>query len=370
MPIVFGSFLLLLLLIGTIEGWSPSHFNNNHHKKNKSHKTTKACGGSSRRRFLDGVVSKTSSFGIFFLGGSANAVYVDSKTGAALPELGEIEKAIPSDWDVENPFLEDDPANQSIWRRLDETNDSIFYSTPRFVEHVDDHAVQLLTDYVTTTISNQINSNNGAPTVVLDLGASWTSHIGGVLLGGDDAASSQQSLLKVVGLGMNEEELRSNPSLTERLVQDLNQNPILPYKDNTFTLVFCQLTIDYLTRPLEVLKEVGRVLKPGGTVHILFSNRLFLSKVSISHQDDKTHQLREEARSNDFMFLRVIIGQAVGLWTGADDIDHVYTVGCYLHFCDGGFQNIVGQDLSTRKKGQKIVGDPLYVVRATKAPST
>jgi hypothetical protein len=47
---------------------------------------------------------------------------------------------------------------------------------------------------------------------------------------------------------------------------------------------------------------MGRVLKPGGKVHIIFSNRLFLSK-------------------------------AVALWTGADDIDHAFTVGSYLHFC-------------------------------------
>ncbi len=102
-------------------------------------------------------------------------------------------------------------------------------------------------------------------------------------------------------------------------------------------VVLCQLSIDYLIRPLEVLKDVGRVLKPGGKVHILFSNRLFLSK-------------------------------AVGLWTGADDIDHAYYVGCYLNFCHGGFGNIVAKDLSTRTTGRqhRIVGDPLYVVVAEK----
>ena len=59
--------------------------------------------------------------------------------------------------------------------------------------------------------------------------------------------------------------------------------------------------------------------------------------------------------------------QAVALWTGADDIDHAYTVGCYLHFCDGGFKNIRAKDLSARKgKDKRIAGDPLYVVTATK----
>lgn len=59
--------------------------------------------------------------------------------------------------------------------------------------------------------------------------------------------------------------------------------------------------------------------------------------------------------------------QAVALWTGADDIDHTYTVACYLHFCNGGFDNIQAKDLSIRKgRDKRIVGDPLYVVTAIK----
>ena len=65
------------------------------------------------------------------------------------------------------------------------------------------------------------------------------------------------------------------------------------------------------------------------------------------------------------MFLQ----KAVAIWTGADDIDHAYTVACYLHFCNGGFddQSIKATDLSVRKgRNKRIVGDPLYVVTATK----
>ena len=136
---------------------------------------------------------------------------------------------------------------------------------------------------------------------------------------------------------MNANELRANPSLTEWTVQDLNDNPVLPFQDASFDVVFCQLSIDYLTQPLEVCREIGRILRPGGAVHILFSNRLFLSK-------------------------------AVALWTGADDVDHAYTVGSYLHFCQPElFATIDAQDLSVRNpRSGRIVGDPLYVVTATK----
>ena len=114
---------------------------------------------------------------------------------------------------------------------------------------------------------------------------------------------------------------------------DLNKDsPKIPYDDASFDKVLCQLSIDYLTRPLDVMREVSRVLKTNGKVAILFSNRLFIQK-------------------------------AVGLWTGADDIDHAYTVGAYLHYSGGKFDDIKAKDLSQRK-GKLVVGDPLYVVTA------
>jgi SAM-dependent methyltransferase len=37
--------------------------------------------------------------------------------------------------------------------------------------------------------------------------------------------------------------------------------------------------VEYLTRPLDVFADVGRVLKPGGTFVVTFSNRWFPPKV-------------------------------------------------------------------------------------------
>jgi SAM-dependent methyltransferase len=243
------------------------------------------------------------------------ASVTDPKTGIALPEIGEIESSIPTQW-TENPFSGD---TKSIFGRLDSTPDSNFYTEPRFVEHVDENAVRAMTEYIS---KNAIQDSDAA---VLDLCSSWTSHI-----------DTKAKITLVAGLGMNEIELKANPALSEYTVRDLNENPTLPYSDNTFSVVLCQLSIDYLTKPLEVMKEVSRVLKPGGKVHIFFSNRLFIQK-------------------------------AVAVWTGADDIDHAYTVGSYLALCNGEFENIQARDLSTRQGRTKmIVGDPLYVVFATK----
>ena len=270
----------------------------------------------SRRDFVE---LATANGALLIVPTPAGAMSTDPQSGVALPDVGEIESFIPTDWsDVENPFLNADA--KTIFGRLDASPDSIFYTDPRFVEHVDESAVELMTKYVSMEATSKGDS-------VLDLCSSWTSHI---------EPSKANELKRVEGLGMNSKELQENDALTEWTVQDLNSKPQLPYKDNVFDVVLCQLSIDYLTRPLEVLAEVCRVLKPGGKVHILFSNRLFLSK-------------------------------AVGLWTGADDLDHVYYVACYLHFCGGAFVNICAKDLSNRRgRDKRIIGDPMYVVVAQK----
>ena len=270
---------------------------------------------------------------------SANAMSVDPKTGSSLPDVGEIEAAIPKSWEgIENPLVVDAKSSSSspLMGRLDSTPDTIFYQDPRFVEHVDEQAVHLMTDYISNTA---LNTGQKTPLDVLDLCSSWTSHIDKA-----SVAKNGVQLGRVAGLGMNEKELQANAALTEYTLQDLNvpspKGLALPYADNSFDVALCQLSIDYLTQPLQVCREIYRVLKPGGTIHIIFSNRLFLQK-------------------------------AVAIWTGADDVDHAFTVASYLHFSmDGmekGFEKLQAKDLSVRKGRDKhIVGDPLYVVTATK----
>jgi len=250
----------------------------------------------------------------------SNAAIRDPKTGILLPTKVEIETSIPTTYDDdENPMNGD---IKTSFARLDSTPDTIFYKEARFVEHVDEQAVKSMTSYISDTFLQPNDS-------VLDLCSSWTSHI-----------RPDIQLKRVAGLGMNDKELEANKVLTERTVMDLNvdKNVKLPYEDDSFDKIILQLSIDYLIHPLEVMKESSRVLKKGGKIAILFSNRLFLSK-------------------------------AVGLWSGKDDVDHAYTVGSYLYFSQGGFTDIKAIDLSTRK-GRKdgiIIGDPLYVVTATKS---
>ena len=86
--------------------------------------------------------------------------------------------------------------------------------------------------------------------------------------------------LSVTGLGLNRLELRKNPILNDHLVHDLNETPLLPFSSNTFDAVVCSLSIEYLTRPREIISEISRVLVPEGKIMLSFSNRWFPPKVT------------------------------------------------------------------------------------------
>jgi SAM-dependent methyltransferase len=145
------------------------------------------------------------------------------------------------------------------FRRHDESSDALFYNFPRLVVHIDDHAIAALTN-----LYRQLLPSDG---VVLDLMSSYRSHLP------DDVP-----LAGVTALGMNEVELAQNPQLDSYVVHDLNQQPVLPFEDTAFDAVVCAVSVQYLTRPVEVFREVHRVLKPGGVFAVAFSNRCFPTK--------------------------------------------------------------------------------------------
>lgn len=161
---------------------------------------------------------------------------------------------------LENPkFPPEWPYSEQDFKRMDESADSIFYDSPRLVYHIDDAAVSALTKYYAS------NFKDGED--VLDICSSWVSHYPKDFKGG-----------KVIGLGMNEYELSKNPQLTDFVVKDLNVDPVLPFDDASFDKVTCVVSVDYLNKPLQVFKEIGRVLRPGGECLISMSNRCFPTK--------------------------------------------------------------------------------------------
>jgi len=149
---------------------------------------------------------------------------------------------------------------KDAFRRLDESDDAVFYRRDRFVSHLDRTALATVEHIVGTLIIED-------RPVILDLMAGWDSHIPATVKAAD-----------VVGLGLNESELRSNKVLSRYVLHDLNADPKLPFADNSFDVVLNTVSVDYMTRPFEVFAEVARILRPGGLFLVVFSNRMFPSK--------------------------------------------------------------------------------------------
>ncbi len=156
--------------------------------------------------------------------------------------------------------------------RADDAPDAAFYARERMVSHLDTTALAMVERLVGSLVTER-------EPVILDLMASWDSHLPASL-----------SPARVVGLGMNAAELEANRALADRVVQDLNADPRLPFGDGTFDAVLNVVSVEYLTRPVEVFREVGRVLRPGGLHLVVFSNRFFPPKVVQVWQEASEHE--------------------------------------------------------------------------------
>jgi len=144
--------------------------------------------------------------------------------------------------------------------REDERDDTEFYRNERFVSHLDSLALETVEEI----IGSLVRTKNA---VILDLMASWDSHV-----------PPSVKPAEVIGLGLNEIELAENTSLSRYVIHDINKDPQLPFEDNTFDAVICTVSVDYMTQPVEVFREIGRILKPGGLNLMIFSNRMFPPK--------------------------------------------------------------------------------------------
>jgi SAM-dependent methyltransferase len=143
--------------------------------------------------------------------------------------------------------------------REDESPDEIFYQKPRFINHLDSLATSTVEELFVRLIP--LNAR------ILDLMAGPESHI-----------RPEINPQSVTGLGLNEEELLRNPVISDQVIHNVNENPILPFPDDCFDVVINTVSVDYMTVPVELFREVGRILVPGGLFVVVFSNRMFPTK--------------------------------------------------------------------------------------------
>lgn len=227
----------------------------------------------------------------------------------------------------------------------DAGNDSSFYGPARFVTHIDDNAIVNLKKYYDAELPRQ--------GTILDFCSSWVSHYPPdvfnrakkrdefkarkeALEGAGVADNDAQDTLTVLGTGMNQAELKANPLLWKWSVQDLNEDAQvhLPQEQGVkLDASTCVVSIDYLTKPVEVLKNIRSQTNTNGRVHLAISNRCFPTKV-------------------------------VGRWLKVSEQDRLEMVGDYLHWagwCEIEIVDVVKGGFMT---------DPLWVVRARNIDST
>jgi len=197
------------------------------------------------------------------------------------------------------------------YAREDQSPDDHFYAMPRKVVHIDDGAIAAL-----GRLYSEVLPTDGR---LLDLMSSWRTHL-----------PERFHAREVVGLGMNAEEMADNPQLTTHIVHDLNRDPRLPFGDQEFDGAMCAVSVQYLTHPLLVFREVRRVLRPGAPFVVSFSNRCFATK-------------------------------AVAVWLDTSDQQHATLVRTYFE-AGGGWTDPKKED---RSPGD---GDPLYGVWARALP--
>ncbi|KAG4151350.1 hypothetical protein ERO13_D04G059300v2 [Gossypium hirsutum] len=150
--------------------------------------------------------------------------------------------------------------------KLNTFPDREFYAYPRFVTHVDDGFIATLTDLYRERLK--------PGSEILDLMSSWISHL-----------PNEVVYKRVVGHGLNAQELARNSRMDYFFVKDLNQDQKLEIEDSSFDAVLCTVSVQYLQQPEKAFAEVFRVLRPGGVFIVSFSNRLFYEKAINAWRD-------------------------------------------------------------------------------------
>lgn len=233
--------------------------------------------------------------------------YTGDNTGYSFPTPSPV--SLVKEWPDEPSFQAKD------FFRADEGDDENFYTLPRLVYHIDEPAVASLTQYYRNNIPEGSK--------ILDICSSWVSHY---------PLEFKDTMNRISATGMNALELIANDQLTDYEAKNLNVNSKLPYDDNTFDAVTCVVSIDYLIKPIEVLKEVRRVLKPDGQVIISQSNRCFPSK-------------------------------AIQMWLNMNDRQHLELINGYLKYA--GFGPAKAFDITAKVPGESY-NDPMFIVTVKK----
>ncbi len=176
-------------------------------------------------------------------------------------------------------------------RKLDESNDYEFYSSPKFVYHLDANFRKTLTELYKKEINNNC--------FILDLMSSWDSYL-----------PKELSYKKVIGHGLNNEELERNQVLEKYWTQNFNHKQEIPLEDKSIDYCLMVAAWQYLQYPEKISEEISRILKNKGKFIISFSNRAFWHKSpniwTNSNEEERLQYVRKILVGNGFLEPKII----------------------------------------------------------------
>jgi SAM-dependent methyltransferase len=189
---------------------------------------------------------------------------------------------------------------------------------------------------------------------VLEFGAGKDSYLGKNL-----------KLSRHVGVSASMTAMEGNPSLTERLVVDLNKvvedrdvdsDDLRRLSSEPFDAIIMTNVIPYLTNPREVYRSAWYLLKPGGSMIVAFASK--------------------EATKDWYPDAQTV------MWRQYNDDQHMWISGSFFEFsASTGWENLLGFDISPESAKELDRGDAnpiakvlnkgkannMFVVQATKA---
>ena len=185
-----------------------------------------------------------------------------------------------------------DVLNNYQREKLDESNDEEFYSDPKFVYHLDANFRQ----YLSSIYNNEIADSS----TVLDLMSSWDSYL-----------PKGKKYKKVIGHGLNKQELEKNKILNSYWIQNFNLNQKIPLDSESIDYCLMVAAWQYLQFPENLTKEIARILSGQGKFIVSFSNRAFWHKApniwTTSTEEERVKYVRKVLISNGFNEPKIII---------------------------------------------------------------
>lgn len=172
-------------------------------------------------------------------------------------------------------------------------------------------------------------------------------------------------LSRHVGVSLNEKLMNENPSLTEKMVVDLNN--VVPERDvdsdelrnlqaEPFDAIVMTNTVDFLTSPREVFRTAWYLLKPGGIMIVPFTTK------------------------NSKEYVGKFERAQVKAWREFNDDQHMWITGSFFQFSAGeGWEQLLGFDISPESAKDNLENpgpfsmlqsgknNNMYIVQAAKA---